>query len=88
MERNKNTPMYNKRVWLNDSKSPSTGSIVCYYGPDIWDPGKVSMFIEISSCSSIARLHQAGTESKEKFIKKAVKLRDELNAFIEFMVNK
>lgn len=88
MDASKKKGMYNKRSWLNGSGSPSTGSVVCYYGPDIWDPGKVSMFIEVSSCSSVARLHQAGTESENSFIKKAIKLRDELNSFIAFMESK
>ena len=76
---------YNKRVWLNGSKSPSTGSVVCYSGPDIWDPGKKCMFIEVASCSSIARLHHAGNEKDVDFIKKAKRLRDSLSDFILFL---
>ena len=77
--------MYNKRAWLNSSKSPSTGSVVCYCGPDVWEPSKISMFVEVSSCSSVSRLHHAGNERKQDFVNKIKKLRDELSLFIDFL---
>ena len=81
----KNKRIYNKRAWLNSKSSPSTGSIVCYCGPDIWESTKTSMFIEVSSCSSVARLHHSGNESKSAFIAKAKRMRDELDSFICFL---
>ena len=76
---------YNKRAWLNGAKSPSTGSVVCYFGPDVWDGKRTSMFIEVSSCSSVARLHQAGEESDDEYTKKVRKLSVEIGAYLAFL---
>ena len=73
-------PKYNRRVWLNSTSSPSTGSVVCYYNPEKWDS-----FVEVSSCSSVARLHAIGGESVVVFYNKVKLLRDELNRYLSFL---
>lgn len=76
---------YNSRKWLNKKTSSSTGSIVCYYGPDAWDKTHLDMFVEVASCSTAARLHPTATEDISQFKKKIETLRDELTAYLEFL---
>ncbi|MEV3818190.1 hypothetical protein RI537_19005 [Aeromonas salmonicida] len=76
---------YNKRVWLNKTTTPSTGSVVCYFGPDGWDEKRKDMFVEIASCHNTARLHKINIESEREYINKVKKLRDELTKYIDFL---
>lgn len=76
---------YNRRVWLNKSTSPSTGSVVCYYGADGWVKGEVDMFVEVASCNASARLHKIPLESEAQYLNKVKRLRDELSKYIDFM---
>lgn len=77
--------LYNSRKWLNKKKSSSTGSIVCYYGPDAWDKTRLDMFVEVASCTSTARLHPTTTEDVSTYKKKIKTLRDELTAYLKFL---
>ena len=77
--------LYNKRVWLNSDKSASTGSVVCFHGKNPWNKKLIDMFLEVSSCHDIARLHKTKYESIKDFIKKLKLLRDEIDRFIKFL---
>ena len=79
------TKHYNSRVWLNSSQSPSTGSMVCYYGKSSWDEEQIDMFIEVSSCHEIARLHKSRTDTAQQYIAKLRKMQKELSKYIEFL---
>lgn len=76
---------YNKRIWLNDESSPSTGSMVMYDGL-VEDPvsGKMNAdrFLRITDCYHVVKLHQAWYDDKEEFISKLRLMRDEIDAFI------
>lgn len=88
MENNTQETYYNRRIWLNENISPSTGSIVCYHGvakyPEDKEPFE-NMFIEISDCHVKARLHKTQFENKNQFIGKLRELRLEITRFIDHL---
>lgn len=83
---------YNKRIWLNDQQSPSTGSIVAYSGTVNWrlrddEDGKLQQFFEVADCHCKVRLHRASGESLADFIKKMRLLASSLEDYIEHLEN-
>lgn len=75
---------YNTRTWLNPLDSPSCGSIVCYdgiYNPDGDEPFR-NMFVAVSDCYQIARLHKTSDDSIEDFLQKLKDMRESLDKFI------
>lgn len=85
--------VYNKRVWLNSTKSASTGSLVCYSGPSPFKEFKEFkknkeerlVFVEVADCHQTIRLHQMYNETTKDFLKKIELLRDELTEYIQFL---
>lgn len=77
----------NKRVWLNNEDSPSTGSIVVYHGPSNYpssDGQEITVsFVEVADCHSKVRLHQTHKDTDEQFIEKVKLMRDTLTYFIQ-----
>lgn len=89
MAKNKQKIHYNQRAWLNPNSSHSTGSIVaCHghlkFGDKVY---KNEMFLEVSSCSSMARIHKAGNETKEDFIKKITVMQKAIKNFKKHLGN-
>lgn len=80
--------IYNRRTWLNNNNSPSTGSVVCYDG-DVDFSGEIirSTFISISDCSKSAKLHIAEYDTIEDFIEKLKILNNEISKFIVHLEN-
>jgi len=77
---------YSRRAWLNPNSSPSTGSVVCYYGKTPFKEGADPyVFLEVSDCNNSIRLHNSRGDSIEDFKKKVTKLRDELNRYLQFL---
>lgn len=80
--------MYNKRTWLNEIDSDSTGSVVAFDGEvtDL-DSGKryPQRFLEIADCRNKTRLHQTSDDSKQDFIDKIKLLRSEIDLFIKHL---
>ena len=74
---------FNKRVWLNGKKSPSTGNAVAFAGKTNWK-GKVydNIFLSVSDCSVSVRLHKTDEDSRKDFVKKMRKLRNLIDDFI------
>ena len=79
---------YNKRTWLNPIESDSTGSVVAFDGEvtDL-DTGKKypQTFLEVADCRGKVRLHLTSDDTKEMFIEKMEKLRDEVELFINHL---
>lgn len=73
---------YCSRTWLNPEDSAATGSIVCYDG---YISDERISFVEISSCSSKAKLHQYKDSTPEEFLNKVKLVREELNKFINHL---
>ena len=68
---------YNKRVWLNDRRSFSSGSVIAFHGPvDFGGQRGVSTesYIEIADCHGKVRLHRANYDSRKDFVRKLRKL--------------
>lgn len=77
---------YNKRTWLNNDSSRSTGSVVAFHGVvDYGDEQQETMFLEVADCNCKIRLHRAGYDTTGDFIKKMKLLRNELNKFIDHL---
>jgi len=79
---------YNRRVWLNDEESSSTGSLVCFHGLTQWNRDtepQLTMFIEVADCHDKIRLHNTANENRENFIQKLNLLVKELSMFLEFL---
>lgn len=75
--------MYNSRCWLNNKKSSSTGSIVCFSGRSNYSFASestpaYSRFVELSDCHSKVRIHQARFETKAQYLRKIDKMIDAL----------
>ena len=88
MKRNRQDVFYNKRTWLNDPFSSSSGSIVCYHGfneEETEEKPYELLFCEISDCHVKARLHKTVFESRKRFTDKMIRLRNELDAFINYL---
>lgn len=81
--------MYNKRIWLNDEKSPSTGNAVAYAGNITRCDGKKeeTMFLSIADCNVSARLHKSQDDTNQDFINKMKKLRNFIDDFIKYLEN-
>jgi hypothetical protein len=78
--------MYSKRVWLNKDGSPSTGSVVAFYGETTWRKEKdVSTFLEVADCHDKIRLHRTHDDSMEDFVKKLRLLATTANDFATFL---
>ena len=71
---------YSKRHWLNKKGSPSTGSLVAYYGPNLYD-GKLSVFLEVSDCGVKCRLHLSRKEKMSSFLYKLKKMKTAIEEF-------
>lgn len=80
----KKTTKFNKRVWLNDPDSPSTGNVVAFDGDLIDYDGQPyhSTFFRVSDCHVSANLHKASYDTKQDFIEKMKRIRGVLNDFI------
>ena len=78
---------YNKRVWLNKSSSPSTGSVTAFHGPAKYGRDKTDIWtwLEISDCHVKARLHKTNDDTMQDFINKMKKLRKIISDFIDFL---
>jgi hypothetical protein len=81
--------MYNRRVWLNEESSPSSGSVVAYHGKPPWDNDKWKdrdyMFLEVSDCNNKIRLHQTDNDTKEDFINKLKTLSSTIDIFLQYL---
>ena len=77
---------YSKRVWLNPDDSPSTGSVVAFYGAPNWkdDDGDFA-FLEVSSCHRKVRLHKTNKDTLQEFADKMRKLAEVANNFADFL---
>lgn len=79
---------YNRRIWLNDNTSSSTGSVVCFDGVvDSMDGFYRQMYLEIADCRNKIKLHQSYSETNEQFINKLKTLRTEIDSFINHLEN-
>ena len=80
------TTYYNSRKWLNNEKSRSTGSVVCFDGMTEFSGGlDRDSFIEIADCGGKARLHKGSDDSSAEFIHKLTLLRYEIDRFIDHL---
>jgi hypothetical protein len=78
--------MYSKRLWLNDTDSPSTGSVVAYRGNMVFgDETKMTAFLEISDCHNKARLHVSPMDTMQEYIIKMERLRDFISDYIDYL---
>lgn len=79
--------VYNKRTWLNQVKSDSTGSVVAFDGDIVDFEGKKyhSTFLEIADCRHKIRLHITSDDTKEEFIEKMKLLKEEIELFINHL---
>jgi len=77
---------YNRRVWLNSSKSSSTGSVVCFFGKNVEGriPKKLA-YVEISDCHQKVWLHQSASDTDQMYFDKVKLLRDELSEYLKFL---
>lgn len=80
---------YNKRTWLNNSKSSSTSSIVAFDGKVNYNNKSYQdTFIKISDCKSSIKLHKKDTETIEDFTIKLELLSKEIELFIKHLNKK
>ena len=80
------TTYYNRRKWLNNEKSRSTGSVVCFDGVTEFSEGlDRDSFIEIADCRGKVKLHKSSDDSSAEFIHKLVMLRYEIDRFIDHL---
>jgi len=79
---------YNKRVFLNQENSSSTGSIVCFDG-EIKRSGdgrsRRYSFVEIADCQVKARLHRAYGDRAEDYIGKIKKMKNALSDYLDYL---
>ena len=79
---------YSGRKWLNPKNSRSTGSIVCFDGMTEFCEGlDRDSFIEIADCRGKVKLHKSSDDSSEEFIYKLTLLRDEIDRFIDHLID-
>lgn len=87
---------YSHKVWLNKNSSPSTGSLVCYYGltPHASREEKVrTLFIEFGDCQRKIRIYYPLVKKKDKWIVKEnvfrdlVKMIKHLETFVTLLEN-
>ncbi|MBB1074484.1 hypothetical protein HUU62_08680 [Rhodoferax sp. 4810] len=83
--------IFNKRIWLNSEKSPSTGSVVCFHGKSNWRHGssqepEIVDFIEVADCHCKVRLHRSHFDTTGEFIEKTQLLAKTLNDFAEYLI--
>jgi len=79
---------YNDRLWLNDERISSTGSIVCYSGESSWkkpnsEEPEHTRFVEIADCHSKVRIHQSDLESLQEYIDKIREMKKALERYIQ-----
>ena len=82
---------YNKRTWLNAADDSSTGSIVIFDGVPNWSKeGERTAFVELSDCHCKVRIHKGRFEedADRAFRRKVIKLRDELNEYLDYLDKK
>ena len=79
---------YNRREWLNDEKSASTGNVVAFDGIIHWDGRPIRRtFLQVSDCNNSIRLHVTEDDTEQDFINKMIKLRDVIDDFIQYLKN-
>ena len=76
------------RKFLNNKKSPSTGTVYAYYGKAPWNKKEITKFFEIADCHQSARLHQTELDNDADFIKKLEKIQKTLKQFINHLKKK
>lgn len=77
---------YNKRIWLNDELSPSTGNVIAFDGVIHWKGEPIRRtFLQISDCNNSIRLHCTEDDTDQDFINKMIKLRDVIDGFIQYL---
>ena len=76
---------YNKRTWLNNSISPSTGNVIAFDGDVNYSEGvERTTFLEISDCYHTVRIIK-NTENSDDFISKMKLLKSEIELFINHL---
>jgi len=82
------TVRYNRRQWLNDPSSESTGSVVCFSGDVKRRDGKTTSedFVEIADCVMKVRLHRLPDETVEQFVKKLERLTEEVSRYCDYLM--
>lgn len=80
---------YNRRTWLNPITKDGTSSVVGFDGMVTDFRGKTyqSTFFEISDCQNKVRLHITSDDTRQEYIEKLELLRDELEFFINHLIN-
>ncbi len=68
----RDTPKYNKRVWLNKTNSPSTGNVVAFDGMTTWREEKIRNVF----------LSKTDDDTIRDFVNKMKLLKDEIQLFI------
>lgn len=83
----KKVKRYNKRTWLNDISSSSTGSVVAFDGQVVYAEDDINdySFLEISDCKGKITLHRTDYDTQKDFIKKLEKLNKEIKLFINHL---
>lgn len=77
--------VYNKRVWLNKTSSPSLGSVVAFDGDVEYSNGtERTTFLAISDCGKTIKLIK-NTEGIDDFIHKMKLLKNEIELFIDHL---
>jgi hypothetical protein len=79
---------YSKRLWLNSSNNPSTGSVVAFSGKVQWrkkEKPEKTQFLELSDCHCKVRLHQTYGDSDKAYLKKIKKLKNFLGDYINYL---
>ena len=79
---------YCKKKWLNEKNSPSTGSIMTYYGLTFWGKKEPQMFIELADCHCKVRLHKTNDDTIKQYIKKIKLLEKTLHNYVKFLQKK
>jgi len=76
---------YSIRKWLNGPKSPSTGSVSAYSGPDPWGAKEPYAYLEVADCHSKVRLHKAKIDTPKDFVRKLRKLAAAITDFADHL---
>lgn len=85
----KDKVLYNKRTWLNNESSPSTGNVICFDGYTTYHgEQKRNIFLQVSDCNWAARLHKSEDDSVVDFVDKMKLLHKEIGDFIKHLENK
>jgi len=79
--------MYNKRIWLNKKKSPSTGSVAAFSGNIEYRNRKRGnySYLEIADCTGKIRLEEVYDDNQEDFLIKMRLLHKVIGKFIVFL---